>query len=235
MSFLINILICFAIPKIGFARVQNMYIVTSNNWDEFEQAVELFEQDMELLDKVYIDDNKVTIQVYYECLCPGCIQFDTGAFASTVRKLYEHLDIYTYPYGNAKTFIHDGKYQFKCQHGPKECYGNKLHACAIDLLNNETQALLFNSCMMTPRNNSRGSDDESADRCGEKQDIDVTTIKECAKGDRGSQLLKHYGDESKKAHFKYVPYILINGNLNNGGNFFRDVCAAFQNPPPPCR
>lgn len=28
----------------------------------------------------------------------------------------------------------DGKKSFTCQHGPDECYGNKVHSCVLDLL-----------------------------------------------------------------------------------------------------
>lgn len=53
-----------------------------------------------------------------------------------------------------------------CQHGPAECYGNKLHACAIDLLNNITLAVLYNSCLMDDSQAGTGSDDAAADVVG---------------------------------------------------------------------
>lgn len=64
--------------------------------------------------------------------------------------------------------------------------------------------------------------------------INSEPIKQCAKSDRGTSLLKYYGDESKKANFKFVPYILINGVENSGDNFKQDVCRAFSKPPPAC-
>lgn len=60
-------------------------------------------------------------------------------------------------------------------------------------------------------------------------------IKTCAKGDRGSQLLKHYGDESRNIHYEYVPFVLINGiEFKQDNGFMKAVCAAFKKPPPPC-
>ncbi|XP_072938017.1 GILT-like protein 2 [Epargyreus clarus] len=176
----------------------------------------------------------VNIQLYYECLCGDCRHFDTTQFKTVVVQLNKYLNIRTYPYGNAMTIDDNGKYKFKCQHGPSECYGNMLHACALDVIKNQTQALLYNSCMMDFNQKNRGSDDIAAEECGESMKIDADPIKACAKGDKGAKLLKHYGDESQKAHFQYVPYILVNGKESNGSNFMKDVCAAFADPPPPC-
>ncbi|XP_039757386.1 GILT-like protein 2 [Pararge aegeria] len=176
--------------------------------------------------------DEVDVKLYYESLCPDCIQFDKEQFNDAVQKLSQYVDFHTYPYGNAKTINENGVIEFECQHGPPECYGNKLHACAIDNLNNITESVAYNSCMMGGEN--RGSDDAAADRCAASLGIDSTPIKACAKGDRGTELLEYYGEESKKANFSYVPYILINGKENDGSNFMRDICAAFAVSPPPC-
>lgn len=56
-----------------------------------------------------------------------------------------------------------GGYEFVSQHGPEETYGNKLHACAIDTLQNITMAVLYNSCLMDDWQAGKGSDDAAAD------------------------------------------------------------------------
>lgn len=65
--------------------------------------------------------------------------------------------------------------------------------------------------------------------------VNSEAIKQCAKSNKGSQLLKYYGDESKNAGFKTVPTILVNGMPVNRENFKQTVCNAFRYPPPPCR
>ncbi|XP_022822422.1 GILT-like protein 2 [Spodoptera litura] len=181
------------------------------------------------------EPEKVEIKLFYECLCPDCRIFDTMSLKPTVAKLAPYLKLHLYPYGNAQTTeISDGVYKFKCQHGPKECYGNKLHACAIDYLSNITATVFFNSCLMDSARKNNGSDDQAADECGRILGVHPGQIKFCAKHDRGMYLLKHFGDESKKVGFKYVPYILINGVENDGSKFMKDVCAAFKHPPAAC-
>ncbi|KAF9421600.1 hypothetical protein HW555_002533 [Spodoptera exigua] len=211
--------------------------IFSNLLDGGLAPIQSFEADWyELENKEPLEEKeKVEIKLYYECLCPDCRVFDTTSLKPTVAKLAPYLNLHLYPYGNAETIeISDGVYQFKCQHGPNECYGNKLHACAIDYLGNITEAVFFNSCLMESARKNKGSDDEAADECGRLLGVDPGQIKYCAKNDRGMHLLKYYGDESKKVGFKYVPYILINGVENDGSKFMKDVCAAFKNPPPAC-
>lgn len=64
----------------------------------------------------------------------------------------------------------------------------------------------------------------------------VDAVKKCAKGDEGMKLLIYYGKLSKKAGFDSVPYVTINGVQWSADTdeFFKDVCAAFKNPPEPC-
>ncbi|CAK1539928.1 unnamed protein product [Leptosia nina] len=202
-----------------------------------DDAIGLGDGDLYLLQDKQLTrkEDKVSIKLFYECHCPSCMEFESTDFKETVEKLNEYLDIQTYPYGNAKTHEHDGKTDFECQHGPKECYGNKLHACALEIVKNHTAALLFNSCMMGGSQKGWGSDDKAADKCASNMGIDSKPIKTCAKGNKGSELLKYYGEESKKVGFHYVPYVLLNGAEYTGEHFLQDVCAKFSSPPPPCR
>nr|XP_021187369.2 GILT-like protein 2 [Helicoverpa armigera] len=237
MTMMRNNYLIFSITSLLFltVRTQDDEILSNYLFDS-GMSMEDVKDDLYLMeDKVETVTEKVDIKLYYECLCPDCRIFDTMHLRPTVEKLASNLNLHLYPYGNAETTDRgNGNYEFKCQHGPEECYGNKLHACAIDFLRNNTKAVFFNSCLMDSARKGRGSDDAAADECGRIMNIPTDTIKQCAKGYKGTVLLKHYGDESKKVGFKYVPYILINGVVNDGQNFMKDICAAFKSPPPEC-
>nr|XP_032529306.1 uncharacterized protein LOC116779211 [Danaus plexippus plexippus] len=210
--------------------------------EQFSPVLETMNQYLEIHTYPYgnakfipIYSEKVDIKIYYECLCPDCIKFDVEQFSPVLETMNQYLEIHTYPYGNAKTIKKNGKIEFICQHGPAECYGNKLHVCAIDSLQHIT-ALRFNLCLMNSTE-GRGSDDKMADKCGQLMGCDSEAIKACARSNRGTELLLYYGEQSKMANFNYVPYVLINGKVYNtdGNKDFKDaVCAAFDNPPPPC-
>ncbi|KAM3967571.1 gamma-interferon-inducible-lysosomal thiol reductase-like [Aphomia sociella] len=211
--------------------------IVSNALENVDVPIKLNEEDLGIIDnKVkYLDEEKVNVSVYYETLCSNCKFFDNYRFKEVVKKLTPYLNIRTYPYGKAKTTrTDDGKLIFKCQHGPKECYGNKLHACALDIINNATAALLFNICMTDPADDN-GSNDPAADACGKKMSINSSPIKECAKSDKGDELLEYYSKESEKVHYNFVPYVLINRKIWKDTYFLKEVCEAFTTPPEPCQ
>ncbi|KAL0851237.1 hypothetical protein ABMA28_007081 [Loxostege sticticalis] len=207
------------------------YGIFSNILDSANTPIKIIEADISLIEEKFsVQASKPTLHLYYETLCSGCIILDSTQFKKVVSLLHQYVDIHTYPYGGARTRKHsDGTVEVTCQHGPKECYGNKLHACALDIIANATEALLFNACMMPLKSN-----DESADKCGQEMNIEVDSIKKCANSKKGLDLLVHYGEESKKIVFHYVPYVLLNGKEWRGQDLFSDTCGAFQNPPKPC-
>ncbi|KAL4702958.1 hypothetical protein ACJJTC_008736 [Scirpophaga incertulas] len=183
-------------------------------------------------------ENNVTIQVYYESQCGGCRDFFRTSLLYVYRELHDSFEIQTYPYGFAETIINsDGAVEFKCQHGPNECYGNMLHACAIDILGNFTKALDFNACMMEQGNPGKGSNDPSAEKCADLQNIKSQTIKDCAKSQKGADLVKRYGEKSNKITYEYIPYVIINGevwNQESNPDFMVAVCGVYNIPPAPC-
>ncbi|XP_013175760.1 PREDICTED: gamma-interferon-inducible lysosomal thiol reductase-like [Papilio xuthus] len=146
------------------------------------------------------------IQFYYESLSVKSWLVYTFFIGPLAAIQDSRITIETFPYGIAKTYRKGQGYKFKCEHGPEECYGNKLHACVLHLLQNKTEAILFNLCLMNKQSNNAAVDECAQERYGL-----AGSIKECAKSRLGSRLLKHYGDESEKVDYEQVPYILVNG------------------------
>ncbi|KAG6455192.1 hypothetical protein O3G_MSEX009104 [Manduca sexta] len=173
---------------------------------------------------------KVNVKIYYETLCPYCINFFVYYLQPEIVSLHKYLNIRLYPYGNAETKEEGDHYEITCQHGESECYGNKLHACAIDIIKNVTKSTLYNCCLM-----GNQSDDNAATECGVQMKIDADPIKECAKSDKGNQLLKDYGEKSMYVGYPGVPFILVDGKTSSADVFKKDICEAFIEPPPPCK
>ena len=99
---------------------------------------------------ISVQEEKVSIQVYYETLCPDSIAFITQQLFPTYIKLGKYLNVEFKPYGFATSTPNDnGGFTFSCQHGPNECNGNLYAACLIDRLHgqNEIQVAVIN-CIM---------------------------------------------------------------------------------------
>ncbi|XP_030029414.2 GILT-like protein 1 [Manduca sexta] len=182
-------------------------------------------------------ENKVKITVYYETLCPASVRFLTHQLKPVVEKLSSYLDVQLVPYGHARTYKSGDRYLFRCQHGPAECYGNKLHACAIDALQNNTQAVLFNACLMQYSYRSYRVDYISVlNWCGYKLNAPINGIWECVNSERGSIVLKNFGALTHALSPRYVPYLVFDGSLDNQAraNLMSAVCRRLHPAPPSC-
>ena len=96
--------------------------------------------------------NEVTIDLYMESECPGCMAFVNGELkrALATKDFQKIAKIQVFPYGNAHQSQNaDGTWSFTCQHGPTECYGNLLEVCAMSRIQ---EYKLF--CSLAPTRNS---------------------------------------------------------------------------------
>ncbi|XP_063616631.1 uncharacterized protein LOC134789887 [Cydia splendana] len=152
----------------------------------------------------------VSLKVYYESHCPGSVKFFKEQLAPSLERLGRHLDVHMIPYGYAKTDYENGRYTFECQHGDVECYGNMLHACAIDVARNNTKAALFNACIME-RTNDYNTLNYLVNWCGHQHNISANAIWETMNTGRAAILLKGYGDETHALRPRYVPYVVLDG------------------------
>ncbi|XP_063391419.1 GILT-like protein 2 [Cydia fagiglandana] len=180
--------------------------------------------------------DKANLKLYYESLCPDCVDFQIQRLDPLLKEIGSYIDLKLYPYGKAKRHEKNGKTVITCQHGEEECYGNKLHACAIDKLKDIYKAAHYITCMMNGTWGGDGSTDKDATKCGDQMKIDSKPIKKCAKGDKGEELLEYYGKETDKVKFRNVPYVLINEEeFEMFEDLKKKICETLKNPPPQCK
>ncbi|CAL8103517.1 unnamed protein product [Orchesella dallaii] len=154
---------------------------------------------------------KPLVQVYYESLCGDSRRFiQRQLYPVKTSPLGEHFYVDLIPYGKASTTQSGDSYTFDCQHGPDECKGNKLHACAIRHLN-ESMSFEFVHCSMVanyPPN--------ALDECTTKLGVEKEEIKKCVEGSEGSELLARHGERTHRLTPKlyFVPWITYNGIFN---------------------
>lgn len=123
------------------------------------------------------------------------------------------------PWGNAK--IEGDK--FSCQHGVKECAGNRWEACAIAHAPVE-QHIQFYFCFEAAGNKQLND----VQRCATEAKMNYTELSVCYHGSEGTELQKRNAALTPKDH-KYTPWIVIDGQSGGDENFLRKVCAAYKN------
>ena len=93
---------------------------------------------------------------------------------------------------------------FNCHHGPNECYGNKVHACAIENIQvdsfqqtntRESLTLEYVNCLMKFALVKEGL--YPLKSCAEQTGVDRwENILQCANSTDGSKLLQKFGDQT---------------------------------------
>jgi interferon gamma-inducible protein 30 len=121
------------------------------------------------------------------------------------------MDFKLWPYGNAhETAKPDGTYEFTCQHGPSECEGNLIFACAINL-NNKTvdDWFPFVNCI----EGSNASPASSAPNCAKQHNIDYDAVSQCVKGADGNKIMHEIAQRTANLQppHQWTPWVVVNG------------------------
>ncbi|XP_059626435.1 gamma-interferon-responsive lysosomal thiol protein-like [Cornus florida] len=172
-------------------------------------------------------NEKVTLALYYETLCPYCSNFivnyltrlfDTG--------LISVVDLKLVPYGNAKIRSNN---TITCQHGPWECLLNTIESCAIHVWPGLNEHFPFIYCIETLVYEGNYTQWES---CFEKLGLDQTPITNCYNSGCGKELELQYAEETDnlKPPHKFVPWVTVDGEPlgDDYRNFISYICKAYK-------
>ncbi|EDW58553.2 GILT-like protein 2 [Drosophila virilis] len=171
------------------------------------------------------DAPKLPITLYYEALCPYCMEFVTTQLNPSMTRMdrLPYTDLTLVPYGNAKV---NEAGELTCQHGEDECELNAWHGCILEH-NNKTISLKLIACMMRGRKNN-------LDRCAKRYNIDVSAVKECKKARSVDEILKKYGEATAQVAFHGVPAIAVDNAYDEtdqeslSDNFDQTFCAKYK-------
>ncbi|XP_043226708.1 GILT-like protein 1 isoform X2 [Amphibalanus amphitrite] len=129
-----------------------------------------------------------------------------------------------------ETYQRGSKVTFSCQHGPEECWANKLHACGIRQAANQTVSVQFVTCLMRHYRRLR----LRAQQCAEDSRLPWVQLSACAAGSAIDPDIVRYGEMTQAlrppAHF--IPTITVDqsqdGQAAMFGNFLSFVCKAYE-------
>ncbi|XP_031617056.1 GILT-like protein 1 [Contarinia nasturtii] len=193
---------------------------------------------------------KVPLTVYYEALCPDSVRFITDQLYPTKQSpLGRYIDVTLIPFGKASFKTEGSDVLFTCQHGPNECYGNKVQACAIQHIqvnsyqNSKTKESLtldYVKCLMQTWITFKDNVYPGARCAKELQLANWNVIEECANSTEGSKLLQDYGVRTQQLNppLDSVPTIVFNHQTDKDLHELglRDLqsaaCRAMREPKP---
>jgi hypothetical protein len=164
---------------------------------------------------------KLPVAVYYESLCSDTIRFFREQLHPVKSSpLGQYFELTLIPFGKANFSTQGSDVLFTCQHGPNECYGNKLHACALAHIQvdsyqkkhtRESLSLEYVTCLLVGAEASQEAP-IPGERCAQELELkNWDVIKQCANGTEGSKLLQTHGETTHnlKPELTFVPTIVI--------------------------
>jgi interferon, gamma-inducible protein 30 len=136
-------------------------------------------------------DDRVVVNIYSESLCPDCMDFFETSFKQAVNTAdFELICKYdVFPYGNAHQTKVGSEWQFTCQHGAEECYGNLLEVCAFYYLDDSIKYKWL-VCLEEQISVSYNFN-TAAQTCYMTYGVSTataTSISDCVKGTQGNDL-----------------------------------------------
>jgi len=133
---------------------------------------------------------RLSIDIYYESLCPDSTRFISQQIPPVWNALQSEIEINFNPYGLAETTVaEDGSYEFECQHGERECYGNIVQACTVAHTPDAATRTTLIVCMM-----SASAPDQAGPDCFAQAGIDFEPIQTCIESGEGAALHAQYGE-----------------------------------------
>ncbi|XP_074603602.1 gamma-interferon-inducible lysosomal thiol reductase-like [Brevipalpus obovatus] len=154
---------------------------------------------------------KFDIAVYYETRCPDSKGFLINQLYPTYKEMPDIMNIDLVPYGKASYKQNGESTVFTCQHGPKECQGNLIQACAKKYLAVD-ELMKLTVCMERSY-----APETQLDECAKQENITQTaSIQSCVSGNEGTQLLRQLGDRTHALTPKmtFVPWVTLGGVYN---------------------
>uniref|UniRef100_A0A6M2E2F4 Putative gamma-interferon-inducible lysosomal thiol reductase n=1 Tax=Xenopsylla cheopis TaxID=163159 RepID=A0A6M2E2F4_XENCH len=194
--------------------------------------------------------SSVNVDVYYESLCPDSRKFiNTQLYPALQNSLKKSVHLNLIPYGKSKRQTRGSDVEFECHHGPNECYGNKVHACALNHIqvdsfqqrhDRESLILTYINCLME-NSNLNPSNVFPTQLCAQRTGVQqYESIVNCANGTEGSSLLAAHGEKTDKLSppLTSVPTIVFDNQYERSlqtlaeTNFVMAVCKKLGAPRP---
>jgi len=158
---------------------------------------------------------KPWIDIVSESLCPFCKTYSISILEALLEEPeFEKLVNLNYKFwGNAVGTYNEKtkRYDFECQHGTNECFGNAMFTCASRMLS-KRKALSFVLCVYADIASFNKDFLKTGQYCMTNYPRDFSKIKTCMISSKGNQWM--YEDSIFTGDNNYVPYVIFNGKHN---------------------
>ncbi|XVE97136.1 hypothetical protein REPUB_Repub02eG0284900 [Reevesia pubescens] len=176
-------------------------------------------------------NDKVTLSLYYEALCPYCASFISDHLVKVFQNdLNTIVNLRLVPWGNA-VIAHN---RTQCQNGEDECYLNTIHSCVIYLWPDVEKHFEFILCteQQSLHQGPLISKEAMWKNCSEKLRLSENKIKQCYNSGYGCKLQQQCANETTHLSppVDYVPWVVVNNQplYEDVENYAKYVCQDYK-------
>lgn len=150
-----------------------------------------------------VSDGRVQVEVNLESLCPDSRRFVLRQLVPTFNDISDIMQVDIIPFGHARTL---GNNKMICQHGARECEGNRRMACLISRAHGDQRLIVPTiGCLFSfepPKN------------CIEQNlpQVSFDDIEKCKGSNESYSMMEKF--EKMTGRIDYVPRIKIDGKFN---------------------
>ncbi|KAL3038143.1 hypothetical protein AAZX31_01G113200 [Glycine max] len=171
-------------------------------------------------------NEKVTLSLYYESLCPYRADFIVNHLVRLFQTgLISIVNLRLVPWGNAR-IAPDGT--VVCQHGDDECFLNTIEACAITIYPDVVQHFRFVRCL--ERLTLEGRHNQWVN-CFQMTGLGTSPI-DCYTNGNGKAIDQKYAKETAQLNppHRFVPWVVVNSQAlqEDYQNFVTYICRAYK-------
>ncbi|XP_037088575.1 gamma-interferon-inducible lysosomal thiol reductase-like [Pollicipes pollicipes] len=162
------------------------------------------------------------VVVYYEALCPDSRHFVVEQLAPAWRRVGAAVLAPSFvPWGKATANATDAGPSVTCQHGPEECWGNRLHACVIYDTRTTDARLEAVTCLMADYETLNAT----APGCVRAAGLDWETVSRCAVSDVSLEKELEFGRRTQALQppLTSVPTITLDGSQDGQAAMLADL------------
>lgn len=147
----------------------------------------------------------IKLSVFYETLCPDSKRFFLKQLVPNIGKIEKFVELELVPFGHARIL---SATKMTCQHGARECEGNRLDACIQHYGRHEPMSAVVatTGCIFENR--------DQAKECTKKHlpKLNWDELQTCKSSDESFQMMIKF--EKLTGRVPYIPRLTLNGQYD---------------------
>ncbi|KAK9753889.1 Gamma interferon inducible lysosomal thiol reductase (GILT) [Popillia japonica] len=158
---------------------------------------------------------KINIDVFYERAKKN-FDFVENQLGPTWNDIKDYVNLNLVPFG--KSAIFNGGTSVQCQHGQRECEGNRVMSCALHKIQDPSTAVHFVKCYMNrfiryARRDRQEFGESCVTKAGLNWNLDV---KQCYESQLGTRLQLNAENQTNTYQPDFIPTIVYNKVFDQG-------------------